>query len=159
MVRGVTRQTPASRLTCFENGTYIGRPSVKKKLIRDVHHEGIHAHRWAPLCGIFVTAFAMGIDPPTCADADYDVTPCCTVDLPVSVQVTGSESFVATALLPGNELPCRSTRVDTLALDSSGRVAQGTFATGINQGSSACTRASGPEVAVPNVLRPPQVIA
>lgn len=84
-------------------------------------------------------------------------SPCFNVPLPVTIQVTGSASFVATALLPsGGNLTCQGNWVDSLTLNANGVVAQGTFATGINRGAEAWTRASGPVVGVPNVVGYPQ---
>ncbi len=82
-------------------------------------------------------------------------SPCYNVPLPVTVQLSGSDSFMATALLgPSNGVdPCNTTWADSLTLDSSGLIAQGTFSTGINHGlPTTWTKASGSVVAVPNVL-------
>jgi hypothetical protein len=80
-------------------------------------------------------------------------SPCFNVPLPVTIQVTGSNSFVATAILPsGGNLTCQNNWVDTLTIDPSGLIARGTFATGINHGPETWTRASGPVVIVPNVV-------
>jgi hypothetical protein len=90
---------------------------------------------------------------------DSEPSPCYNIPLPATVQLLEGDSFVATAVLPGNGFPCQTTWVDALTLDSSGLTAQGTFATGINHGATSWTKASGPVVIVPNLLGLDQTFA
>lgn len=85
---------------------------------------------------------------------DQQPSSCYNASLPVTVQFSGSNSFVATAVLGNSNgiAPCDTTWVDALTLQPSGLIAQGTFTTGINKGPETWTRASGPVVIVPNVL-------
>jgi hypothetical protein len=75
---------------------------------------------------------------------DSQPSPCFNIALPVTIQVTGSHTFIATATLPFEGVSCASTWVDTLTINSTCTSATGTFATGINSGPMGWTGAGTP---------------
>jgi hypothetical protein len=85
--------------------------------------------------------------------ANAQPAPCELTPLPVSIQLSQNDSFIATVVLgPSNGVaPCDVTLVESLSLDSTGLIAQGTFTEGINSGSTTWTKASGSIVAVPDL--------
>jgi hypothetical protein len=80
--------------------------------------------------------------------------PCFNVVAPVTIQVTGSHSFVATAhLLDNGQFPCDvPTWVDTLTINSSCTSAQGTYNTTENSGPETWTGAGTPVLLISSTL-------